>query len=66
MAMLDVRCCELSCHSYHMSLQQVGHKPTPTQSTWNYWLCVFSPLPPVQLPPPTCLPREEWLQTKEM
>ena len=39
------RCHELPCFSYPMSPQQVGHKPTPAQSTWEHWLCIFLPLP---------------------
>ena len=36
---------ELPCPSCRMSLQQVGYKPIPAQSTWGHWLCVFASLP---------------------
>ena len=51
---------ELLCPSCRTSLQQVGHKPIPAQSTSGHWLCAFTPLPQVLLPPLTCLPQGEW------
>ena len=51
---------------YHTCMTQVGHKPIPAQSTWDYWLCAFAPLPQVLLPPLTCLTQGEWRQTAEV